>query len=233
MGTLVLVRHGESRWNLANRFSGWVDIPLSEGGIAEADRVAHHCRKFQYTSVFTSLLQRAISTVVIILAHQNKTGIFHHPASRRYTAWIRHSNILDGTENIPVFTTAALNERYYGSLQGMKKSVAEKKYGKDNILKWRRGYCDRPPKGETLEEAHKRMIPYLKKHILPRVKKGETVLLTAHGNTLRAVIKHLEGISNTDIAFVDLPEAMPLVYAFREKKFIRIEGEYHFNRPLR
>lgn len=232
MGNLVLVRHGESQWNLSNRFTGWVDVPLSEKGIREAGRVADHCRSFHYSAAFTSTLWRAQTTLSIILARQDRTGILQHARDPLHAGWVRHSNKLSGGE-IPVYADAALNERFYGELQGMEKRAAEKKYGKTKLLAWRRGYADRPPGGESLEEAHARVHPYLVRNILPRVRRGEDVLIAAHGNTLRAAIKHLEGISDEEIAFVDLPVARPLVYRYRQERFVRIEGEYRLDRPLR
>lgn len=232
MSVLVLVRHGESRWNLSNRFTGWVDVPLSEKGIDEAERCAVHCKRFEYSAAFTSTLTRAQETLLIILSKQNRTGIFQHADDLRYVKWIRSSNRRNGND-IPVFASSALNERYYGTLQGMEKHAAEKKYGKDKVSNWRRGYTDRPPNGESLEEAHARMHPYLIRNILSRVRRRENILLTAHGNTLRAAIKHLEGISDENIASVDLPEAKPLVYEYGQGKFKRVEGEYRLNRPLR
>ncbi len=232
MGMLILVRHGESRWNLSNRFTGWVDVPLSEKGIREAERCAIHCKRYEYSAAFTSNLTRAQETLLIILSKQERTGVFQHEDDPRYSRWIRGSNYSDHND-IPIFASTALNERYYGALQGMEKDAAEQKYGKKKVLAWRRGYTDKPPRGESLEEAHARMHPYLMKKILPRVKRGENILVTAHGNTLRAAIKHLEGISEDQIAFVDLPQAKPLVYKFRHGRFERIEGEYHLDRPLR
>lgn len=232
MGILVLVRHGESRWNLCNRFTGWIDVPLSEKGIKEAEECAVHCKKYEYSAAFTSNLTRAQETLLIILSQQNKTGVFQHDHDPKYSNWLRGSNRCSG-DDIPVFPSAALNERYYGSLQGMDKDAAEKKYGKEKILAWRRGYSDRPPRGESLEEAHARMHPFLVKKILPKVRKGENVIVTAHGNTLRAAIKHLEEISDDQITHIDLPQAKPLVYEFNRGRFTRIEGEYQLDRPLR
>lgn len=233
MGKLILVRHGESRWNLEGRFTGWVDVPLSENGVAEAEACAKHCRKFDYSAAFTSALSRAQETLLIILSLQGKTGVFQHgDGEARYRKWIRSSNALREND-LPVFAHTALNERYYGALQGMVKAEADKRFGAEKVLAWRRGYTDRPPRGETLEEAHGRMHPLLMRSILPRVRRGENVLVTAHGNTLRAAIKHLEGISEERIAFVDLPPAKPLVYEFQKGRYVRIEGEYRFDRPLR
>lgn len=232
MGILVLVRHGESRWNLSNRFTGWCDVPLSEEGIHEAERCAEHCKRYEYNAAFTSDLIRAQETLSIILSRQNSTSVFQHEEDKRYSTWIRDSNRYSGSD-IPVFSSAVLNERYYGALQGMDKNAAEKKYGKDKVLLWRRSYRERPPRGESIQEAHIRMHSYLLKKIFARVKRGEKVILTSHGNTLRGVIKHLEGISDENITHIDLPEATPLVYDFRKGKFIRIAGEYHLDRPLR
>lgn len=233
MSKLVLVRHGESRWNIGNRFTGWVDVPLSDDGIKEAVKCAKHCLKFKYSAAFTSNLSRAQETLLIILSQQGRTGIFQHgDGVPEYARWIRSSNALKNYD-LPIYASMALNERYYGALQGMEKIEAEKKYGAEKVLAWRRGYKDRPPRGETLEEAHARIHPFLMKNILPRVRRGETVLVTAHGNTLRAAIKHLEGISEEKIAFIDLPQAAPLVYEFSGGHFVRTEGQYRFDRPLR
>jgi len=232
MAVLVLVRHGESRWNLSNRFTGWVDVPLSLNGVREAQACAKHCAKYDYDAAFTSKLQRAQSTISIILTRQNRTGIFQHEGNGKHYRWSCESNKCL-PDDIPIYDSESLNERYYGVLQGMDKKAAEEKYGIEKLFKWRRGYKDRPPKGESLEDAHARMHPYLVRNILPKVRKGGNILLTAHGNTLRAAIKHLEGISDHDIARIDLPEAEPLVYEFRRGGFKRIEGEYRLDRPLR
>lgn len=232
MGSLILVRHGESRWNLDNRFTGWVDVPLSEEGIREAQACAMHCKKYDYTSAFTSMLSRAQATLLVILSQQNRTGIFQHPDDSQYAKWIRASNRHNG-DGIPVYMDHRLNERYYGALQGMEKDTAEKKFGTEQVITWRRGYLEQPPGGESLKDAHERMHPYLVRAILPRVRKGENVLLVAHGNTLRAAIKHIEEISEEDIAFIDLPKAKPIVYGYRAGKYTRIGGEYTFKRPLR
>lgn len=232
MSYLVLVRHGQSRWNLENRFTGWVDVPLSEDGIHEAERCAHHCQRFDFQAAFSSDLERAHETLLIILAHQQRTGIVQHEEEGQYKKWIRASNICVNGD-VPIYNTHHLNERFYGALQGMKKEQAIIKYGLEKTIAWRRGYEDTPPHGESLKDAHDRMHPYLIRHILPKVKAGMTVLVTAHGNTLRAVIKHLEGISDEAIASVDLPEAAPIVYQCVRGKFVHVAGEYHMDRPLR
>ncbi len=232
MGTLVLVRHGESQWNQCNRFSGWVDVPLSRNGVKEAERCAIHCERFEFSIGFTSALERCHETLLIILSRQNRTGIFQHEHDPRYARWIRLSNHCGG-EDIPIFATSILNERYYGLLQGMGKREAEKKYGKEQTFAWRRGFNDRPPRGESLKDVEKRVQPYFKKNIEPHLRHGKTVLLSGHGNTLRTIIKDLEKISAEDIAFVDLPEAQPLVYTFTRGTYKHTAGDYQFTRPLR
>lgn len=233
MGTLVLVRHGESRWNLSNRFTGWVDVPLSKNGVQEAERCATFCEQFNFDAAFTSKLQRAQATLTIILSHQDRTGIFQHQEEGPHYRWFCESNTC-AIDSIPVYDTRTLNERYYGELQGMDKTQAEKKYGVDDVVRWRRSYKARPPRGESLKDVESRVRPYLLKKIAPLVAQGKTILVSAHGNTLRAIIKHLENLSPENIALVDLPEAMPLVYTSADgKKFKRVSGEYEFDRPLR
>lgn len=231
-GHLVLVRHGESRWNLSDRFTGWVDVPLSENGIREAQRVAEFCKEHEYAAAYTSDLTRAQETLLIILARQDKTAVFHHPEEPKYGKWIARSNRED-SDDLPVHASVLLNERYYGDLQGMNKKEAAKKFGKETVFAWRRGYREHPPGGESLMETYARVRPYLQEKIIPRVRKGEDILVVAHGNTLRGVIMHLEGISEKGISSVDLPEAHPLVYTFSEGAFERTEGDYRLDRPLR
>lgn len=231
-GTLVFVRHGESRFNELNVFTGWLDIPLSVKGIQEAHQVAEHCKQFSYDAVFTSHLERAHETLLITLARQKKIGLFDHQSAQRYDVSVGARPFL-ADKIIPVYTSRALNERAYGDLQGMNKTTAAKKYGTARLLKWRRGFFERPPHGESLQDVYKRVIPYVKKMIISRLKRNETLLLVGHGNTLRAVIKHIDSISDADIPFVELPFGRPLIYQYSRGRFDRVEGEYDFTRRLR
>lgn len=228
MGKLVLVRHGESRWNLSNRFTGWVDVPLSENGIREAHLCARHCEKYQFSLAYTSTLSRAQSTLFSVLSQQGRTAVVQHPEDKRY-GYKNGQLELD----IPVRVSSVLNERYYGALQGLIKTAAVEKFGNKKVVHWRRDYHGRPPKGESLCDVFLRLQPFIKGHLHRQLKQGHTALLASHGNTLRAIIKSLEGISDEDIAFIDLPHAKPLVYELKNGKYKRIEGEYTFNRPLR
>lgn len=234
MSRLVLVRHGESRWNLSNRFTGWVDVPLSENGVREAVQTAKDLQAIDFDVAYSSRLERAQSTLIIILSQQDRTGVFLHDEDpgQAYYRWTKVSNRRNNHE-IPIHTHTALNERFYGTLQGMNKKEAVKKYGKERVFHWRRGFSDRPPHGESLEDVTKRVIPYLKATALKDLRKNRDVLVTAHGNTLRAIIMHLEGITPEEVPFLDLPKGRPISYRFARGKLRREDGGLSFNRPLR
>lgn len=230
-GTLVLVRHGESRLNELNIFTGWIDVSLSKKGLVEARKVASHCHHFDYDAAFTSSLERARETLQVILSSQKKIGIFKHATDFRYNH--REKAPKEFTKKIlPIFTSEKLNERSYGDLQGLNKDVASRIFGKAKVFKWRRKYKNRPPKGESLEDVYLRVIPYFEKYIHPIIKRGRTALVVAHGNSLRALIKYLERVGDDQIPFVYLPTGHPLVYSCAKGQIARVEGRYHFRRPL-
>ncbi len=218
--------------NLLNRFTGWIDVPLSENGVREAQKAGEYCEVFDYDAAFTSNLERAHETLLIILSSQHKIGIFDHGDDERYNH-LDHLPKWFVNETLPIFSHEALNERAYGELQGENKDDVVKKHGKDQTYKWRRGFRDRPPGGESLEDVFNRVLPYFESEIFPRVEKGEQILVSAHGNTLRAVIKHLEKFDDEKISFVDLPNGVPLVYSCEGGVYTRTKGEYRLNRPLR
>lgn len=224
-GTLVIVRHGQSRFNELNIFTGWLDVPLSEQGIKEAHNVANHCENFDYDAVFTSHLKRAHETLSVILSKQKKIGVFQHQSDKQYNI----SGDIDSKMNnkiLSVYTNKALNERAYGTLQGKDKEKAAETYGESQVFKWRRGFSDRPPQGESLKDVYDRVVPYLNKTVIPRLESGETVLVVSHGNTLRALIKFLENIEDDKIPYVNLPLGHPLVYEYKDGNIKRTEGEY-------
>ena len=225
--TLILLRHGESEWNALNLFTGWVDVDLSEKGEAEAKHGGALLKdKGQLPDVVhTSLLRRAIRTANIAL-----------------DACDRHW--------IPVKRDWRLNERHYGALQGKNKKQTLDTYGEEQFMLWRRSYdvpppaidpadefaqtndpryadIDDLPMTECLKDVVARMVPYWEQQIIPDLKSGKTVLITAHGNSLRALVKHLDNISDEDIAALNIPTAMPLVYRLNEQfKPIVKGGEY-------
>jgi len=186
MPELVLIRHGESVWNKENRFTGWVDIPLSENGEAEARKAGEKIKGMKFDLGFTSVLQRATKTYEIVTA---VAGI-----------------------NIPVEQDKALNERMYGDLQGLNKDETRKKFGDEQVHLWRRSYDVPPPNGESLKNTAERVLPYYKARIEPELKAGKNILVVAHGNSLRALIMHLENLTGEQIVKVEIPTGVPILY---------------------
>jgi 2,3-bisphosphoglycerate-dependent phosphoglycerate mutase len=186
---LVLVRHGQSDWNLKNLFTGWKDPGLSEQGIAEARAAGEKLREagYSFDVGFTSDLKRAQDTLDIML---DKLG----------------------QKNLPVIKDKALNERDYGELTGLNKDDARKRWGEEQVHIWRRSFDIAPPGGESLKDTAARVLPYFKKEILPRVRTGERVLVSAHGNSLRALIMALENLSGEEIVRRELETGVPIVY---------------------
>ena len=219
MTYLILVRHGESIWNKQNKFTGWVDVPLSSNGIKEAIRSAKALGGLRIDVAFTSKLQRAQETLSIILANQKKVGIFLHE-EKKEKKWSFHPRLLEKDE-IPIYSDKALNERYYGSLQGKNKDEVRKKFGEKQVFIWRRSYAIRPPMGESLRDVYKRVLPYFKKNIISELDKGKNVVISAHGNSLRAIIKYIENISDEEIPYVELPTGKPIIYTYKERKLKR------------
>jgi 2,3-bisphosphoglycerate-dependent phosphoglycerate mutase len=186
---LVLVRHGQSEWNLKNLFTGWRDVDLTEQGIAEA-RAAGRKLKAQgirFDVAFTSALKRAQRTLDLLLEEMGQT-------------------------NIPVIKHQALNERDYGDLAGLNKDDARKKWGDDQVHVWRRSYDVAPPGGESLKDTAARVLPYYIQEVLPHVLRGERVLVSAHGNSLRALVMVLDRLSPDEIVKRELHTGIPMIY---------------------
>jgi 2,3-bisphosphoglycerate-dependent phosphoglycerate mutase len=229
MKKLVLIRHGESQWNLQNRFTGWTDVDLDDEGKYEALHAGHLLRTegFEFDIVYTSVLKRAI-----------------------HTAW----NIVDVLNSawIPFVKAWELNERHYGALQGLNKSETAQKHGDAQVHIWRRSYAVQPPAleendkrhpkhdkrysdytpaTESLKDTVARVIPYWNNVVYPQVRDGKSLLIAAHGNSLRALIKHLDGISDEDIVNLNIPTGVPIVYEF-EDDMIVIKRYYLGNQEL-
>ncbi|MGC8568716.1 MAG: 2,3-bisphosphoglycerate-dependent phosphoglycerate mutase [Nitrososphaeria archaeon] len=194
MPYLILVRHGESLWNKENRFTGWVDVPLTDKGREEA-KVAGELIKntgIKIDVAYTSQLSRAIETLEIIL------------------------KVLG--QNIPVIKDYHLNERMYGDLQGLNKAETARIYGEEQVKLWRRSYDVRPPNGESLEDTQKRTVPFFKNTILLDITYyRKNVLVVAHGNSLRSIIMYLENISPNDVINLEVPTGVPIIYEMDEK----------------
>jgi 2,3-bisphosphoglycerate-dependent phosphoglycerate mutase len=218
MKTLVLLRHGESEWNRENRFTGWTDVPLSEQGIIEARRAGRLLREGGYTFdvAFTSVLKRAIKTLWLVLEEMDQM-------------WI------------PVVSNWRLNERHYGALQGLNKAETAGKHGEEKVRLWRRSFdvsppalepedprhpchdakytCFHPedlPATESLKKTIDRLLPFAQENITPAIRSGKRVLIVAHGNTLRGLIKYTERIADDDIAGLDIPTGVPVIYELED-----------------
>jgi 2,3-bisphosphoglycerate-dependent phosphoglycerate mutase len=183
--TLILLRHGQSEWNQKNIFTGFVDVALSEMGVQEAQAAHDLLSAYNVDAVYTSALKRAQDTAAIALK---------------------------GRMPSKCFSSAALNERHYGELQGKNKDEMRKLYGDEQIALWRRSFDMRPPGGESLKDTCDRVMPYFHDEIEPRLKLGETVLIAAHGNSLRALVKFLEHLSDAEIVSIEIETGKPIVY---------------------
>ena len=186
---LVLLRHGQSEWNLKNLFTGWRDVDLTEVGIAEARTAGQRLKgqKIKFDVAFTSSLKRAQRTLDLVLEEMGQGGI-------------------------PIIRDQALNERDYGELVGLNKDDARKKWGEEQVHKWRRSYDIAPPGGESLKDTVARALPYFVQEILPRVLRGERTLVSAHGNSLRALVMVLERLSPEAIVKRELATGVPILY---------------------
>jgi 2,3-bisphosphoglycerate-dependent phosphoglycerate mutase len=186
MAKLVLVRHGQSQWNLENRFTGWVDVPLSEKGVQEARQAGQYLKGQTFQQAFTSNLKRAQDTLRLILEELGQT--------------------------VPTEKDEALNERHYGDLQGLNKAETAKKYGDEQVHIWRRSYDIAPPNGESLKDTAARTIPYFNTYILPVVKAGKNVIVAAHGNSLRSIVMELDHLTKEQVLKLEIPTASPIIY---------------------
>jgi len=213
LAKMVLVRHGQSQWNLENRFTGWMDIPLSTKGRQEAISAGKKLREMQFDTIYISHLLRAIQTLhYILLELQDKRIPIIYHEEQRIHKWEHYSG--DRKNEIPIYQSVDLAERYYGDLQGLNKGETMKKYGQYQVHLWRRSYDINPPNGESLKDTCERTIPYYKNHILPELQIGKNVLIVAHGNSLRSITKYVENISDKEIPNVEIPTGMPIVYTF-------------------
>lgn len=191
MPKLITVRHGQSQWNLENRFTGWVDIDLTEDGKEEARKAGEYIKGQPVDLVFTSGLIRAQHTASIIMD-------------------------VAEIQQLPVVKNEALNERHYGDLQGLNKDDTRAKYGEEQVHIWRRSYDTPPPGGESLKMTQERVLPYFRQEILPKLEGGQNIMVVAHGNSLRALIMELNGLTPTDILQLNIPTGKPYMYEYND-----------------
>ncbi len=199
MPKLILLRHGESQWNLENRFTGWTDIALSPKGVQEAHEAGEKLKSYKFDKAYTSVLRRAIDTLQIVLK-------------------------IIGQEHIPIEYDKALNERHYGALQGLNKAETALKYGDEQVKLWRRSYDVPPPKdvtelnplgmSESLKDTAARTLPYFENKIIPDIKAGKDILVSAHGNSLRSIVMKLDNLTREQVIELNIPTGVPLLYVY-------------------
>jgi len=213
MAQLILLRHLKSQWNLENRFSGWVDVPLCKQGIKKAKEISKKVFKNKIDVAYSSPLLRNQNTLVKILDYvARKYPIFIHLDKGKMKKW---GNFTEIRKNyLPIYISENLNERYYGKLQGLDKNKTIKKYGPEKVHLWRRGFEQTPPGGESLKDTYKRAVPFFRKYIEKDLKKGKNVLIVASHNSLRAIVKYIEKISDKDIANLEIDYAGIISYKF-------------------
>ena len=189
MAKLILLRHGQSTWNLENRFTGWIDVPLTPQGEAEATEAGNKIKiaGIHLDEAFTSVLKRAQETLTLCLRAAGQDGL-------------------------PTQYDQALNERHYGDLQGLNKAETAEKFGDAQVKLWRRSYDVQPPGGESLKNTGERTLPYFREKILPELRAGKNVIVSAHGNSLRAIVMVLDNLSEDEIVELNIPNGVPIVY---------------------
>jgi 2,3-bisphosphoglycerate-dependent phosphoglycerate mutase len=225
MGYFILVRHGAPCFKPDDRFVGWIDLPLSRKGIEESLDCAAELENIELDLAFASNLVRTQETLFIILSGQKKTGILiHEQAGDKSkidkTKWYSYSEKLNNNL-IPIFCTAALNERYYGKLQGGKKRKMEEKYGAEKIAFWSLDFETGPPDGESLKVVYERSVSYFVQKIMPAIKDGKNVIVCAHQGSLRALVKYIENIPDKDIMDVNFSTGGSVAYNFSEGRLIK------------
>ncbi len=217
MSRLILVRHGQSIWNLQNRFTGWVDVSLSPQGMREAEVAGALLADYHFDLAFTSTLLRAQDTLYEILKQNRhcQQYVRIHEASQK---WYEHfTPTLGDAAELKIHVSEKLNERYYGDLQGLNKDRAREQFGAEQVHHWRRDYALAPPNGESLEMTADRTVPYYREHVEPQLRAGHSVLISAHGNSLRALVKHIEGMTAEQVVHFEFPTGTPHVYTFDEE----------------
>ena len=218
MTRLVLIRHGESTWNARNRFTGWVDVPLSPRGREDARKAARllGTHGIVIDVCFTSLLIRAIETAVICLTEgegvcAGRSPVLKHDADDPdWHGWGSYDG--EPGQEVPVFLSQALDERYYGSLQGLNKRQTAERVGEKTVRQWRRSFSCRPPGGESLADTAARTIPFMEGRIMNHLRAGDSTLVSAHGNSLRSIVMALDNLGEDEVAGLELATAVPMIY---------------------
>ncbi len=196
MTSLVLIRHGQSQWNLENRFTGWTDVHVTDAGRADAELCGKSLKDINFDVVFLSRLARTKETFE---GFQKGYGVI----------------------KAEVISDSAINEKHYGDLQGMNKAEAAKKFGEDKVMAWRRSYDVRPPNGESVEDVERRIVPFFKNYVLPHLVAGKNILMFAHGNSMRPLMKLFENLPVEKAATMEIDCSVPYVYEFEGEKVVK------------
>ncbi len=223
MVKLILMRHGQSQWNLYNLFTGWVDIPLSKIGVEEALAGGSYLQDEPIDIIFTSTLIRAQMTAMLVMTmHQSgKVPVILHSGEGPLEKWGKIYHSATEKQTIPVICAWQLNERMYGELQGINKEELADKYGAAQVQIWRRSFDVSPPGGESLQMTAARAIPYFKQNIVTCLKKGQNVFVAAHGNSLRSIIMHLDSLSPEEIMRLEITTGLPIIYHYENEIFTK------------
>ena len=233
MALLILMRHGQSMWNAAGLFTGWVDVPLTNKGIDEAIAGGKKIADYNLDEVHVSTLIRAQMTAMIALAQNNheKTPVFQSGSAAtqevseneaRMIEWAQINGDGRSANVLPVHVAWQLNERMYGDLQGLNKDATREQYGAEQVHIWRRSYDVPPPNGESLELTANRTIPYLEDNIIPRLSEGKNLLIAAHGNSLRSIIMRIESLTKDAVLSLEVPTGVPIIYQYQEGNWTRL-----------
>ena len=223
MAKLFLLRHSKSQWNKDNRFAGWADNPLSEEGKIQAKEIAEKLdlKSLKIDAIYSNALIRCLETILRMYdTVPNKYPLFLHIDGGKMQEWGTFDAFRES--DIPTYVSEKLNERYYGDIQGLDKAETKAKYGEEQVQKWRRGYSDKPPGGESLKETCERVTPFFREHIEKDLQEGKNIMVVASHNSLRAIIKDLEGISDEDVVKLELPFGALLSYEFTDGKYTKI-----------
>ncbi|KAL8251611.1 hypothetical protein R6Q59_035304 [Mikania micrantha] len=221
--TLLIVRHGESMWNEKNLFTGCVDVPLTKKGVEEAIEAGKRISTMPLDIVYTSALVRSQMTAMLTLTQHccQKVPIIIHKETEEAEIWSQIYSEDTKNQSIPVVKAWQLNERMYGDLQGLNKQETAERFGKEQVLRWRRTYEVRPPNGESLEMCLQRAVTYFKDNIEPQLMVGKHVMVVAHANSLRSIIMYLDNLSPQEVINLELSTGVPMLYIYKDGKFIR------------
>lgn len=222
MAKLILLRHGQSAWNKENVFTGWIDIPLSKEGIVESIEAGKKIKDISIDVIYTSSLVRSQTTVFLAIAESvsKRVPCVQHTMEEPFAEWYQRGS--EGKNLIPLYISSALNERMYGDLQGKNKEEMKQEYGEEQVQLWRRSFHIDPPKGESLAKTAARTIPFFTQCIVSKLKEGKNVLISAHGNSLRAIAMYIENLSEDEVLHLEIATGEIKTYEYKEGVFFSV-----------